>query len=74
MSSNSCTSSPLITITGDNPITVSHLTIGIYTVEVTAVSSNDLNVEINKIVEMITVLESNKSTASATIESGMYVL
>ena len=74
ISSNSCTSSPPITIIGDNPITVSYLTIGIYTVEVTAVNSNDSNVEINKIVEIITVLESNKSTASAAIESGMCVL
>ena len=71
ISSNSCTSFPPITTTGDSPITVSHLTIERYTVEVTAVSSNDLNVEINKIVETITVLESDKSTATAAIKSGM---
>ena len=71
VSSNSCTALPPITITGDNPVIVSHLTIGIYTVEVTAVCSSNLSVEINKIVEMITVLESNKSIASAATESGM---
>ena len=71
VSSNSCTALPPITITGDNPVIVSNLTIGIYTFEVTAVSSSDLSVEINKIVEMITVLESNKSITSAATESGM---
>ena len=66
ISSNSCTCSQPITMVDDNPITVSDLPIGVYTVEVTAVNSNDMN---NRIVEMITVF--NKSTA--TDESGMYV-
>ena len=66
ISSNSCTCSQPITMVDDNPITVSDLPIGVYTVEVTAVNSNDMN---NRIVEMITV--SDKSTA--TDESGMYV-
>ena len=53
----------------NNPITMSDLPIGVYTVEVTAVNSNDMNVENNRIVEMITL--SDKSTA--TDESGMYL-
>ena len=66
ISSNSCTCSQPITMVDDNSITVSDLPIGVYTVEVTAVNSNDMN---NRIVEMITV--SDKSTA--TDESGMYI-
>ena len=53
----------------NNPITVSDLPIGVYTVEVTAVNSNDMSIENNRIVEMITVCD--KSTA--TDESGMFV-
>jgi len=49
---------------GNNPITVSDLTTGDYTVEVTAVDSNDMNIENNRIIKMITVCD--KST-------GMYV-
>ena len=66
ISSNSCTCSQPITMADNNPITVSDLPIGVYTVEVTAVNSNDMK---NRIVEMITV--SDKSTA--TDESGMYI-
>ena len=69
ISSNSCTCSQPITMVDNNPITVSDLPIGVYTVEVTAVNSNDMNVENNRIVEMITL--SDKSTA--TDESGMYL-
>ena len=43
ISSNSCTCSQPITMIDDNPITVSDLPIGVYTVEVTAVNSNDMN-------------------------------
>ena len=50
----------------DNPITVSDLPIGVYTVEVTAVNSIDMSIESNRIVEMITVY-------AATDESGTYV-
>ena len=49
----------------NNPITVSDLPIGVYTVEVTAVNSNDMSIENNRIVEMITI-----SDKSATDESG----
>ena len=68
ISSNSCTCSPPITRVGDNPITVSNLTTGVYTVEVTAVNdtSNSMNIKNNKIVEMITVCD-------VTVESGMNV-
>ena len=52
-----------------NPITVSDLAIGVYTVEVTAVNSNDMSIGNNRIVEMITICE--KSTA--TDESGGYI-
>ena len=69
ISSNSCTCSQPITIVDDNPITVPNLTTGVYTVEVTAVNSNDMSIEDNKIVEMITLCD--KSTATG--ESGMYV-
>ena len=69
ISSNSCTCSQPITMVDDNPITVPNLTTGVYTVEVTAVNSNDMNIEDNKIVEMITLCD--KSTA--TRESGTYV-
>ena len=51
----------------DNPITVSNLTTGVYTVEVTAVNSNDMSIEDNKIVDMITLCD--KSTATG--ESGI---
>ena len=68
ISSNSCTCSRPITMVDDNPITVSDLPIGVYTVEVTAVNSNDMN---NRIVEMITV--SDKSTATDESRSGMCV-
>ena len=44
----------------DNPTTVSDLPIGVYTVEVTAVNSNDMN---NGIVEMITVSDKSITTA-----------
>ena len=54
----------------NNPITVSDLPIGVYTVEVTAVNSNDMSIENNSIVEMITV--SDKSTT--TDESGMFCM
>ena len=67
ISSNSCTCSQPITMAGDNPITVLNLTTGVYTVEVTAVNSNDMSIENHKIVEMITLYD--KSTA--TDESGM---
>ena len=67
VSSNSCTCSQPITIVGDNPITVLNLTTGVYTVEVTAVNSNDMSVESNKIVEMITLCDITTSTD----ESGM---
>jgi len=51
---------------GNNPITVSNLTTGDYTVEVTAViNSNDMNVENKTIVEKITVCD------IPTVESGM---
>ena len=60
ISSNSCTCSQPIAMVDDNPITVSDLAIGVYTVEVTAVNSNDMSIENNKIVGMITV--SDKST------------
>ena len=53
----------------NNPITVSDLPIGVYTVEVTAVNSNDMSIENNRIVQMITV--SDKSTA--TDESGIFL-
>ena len=46
----------------DNPITVPNLTTGVYTVEVTAVNSNDMSIEDSKIVEMITLWD--KSTAN----------
>ena len=56
----------------DNPITVPNLTTGVYTVEVTAVNSNDMSIEDNKIVEMITLITlCDKSTATG--ESGTYV-
>ena len=51
----------------NNPLTVSDLPIGVYTVEVIAVSSNNMSVENNRNVEMITV--SDKST-----ESGVFLL
>jgi len=55
-------------MTGNNSITVSDITTGDYTVEVTAViNSNDMNVENNRIVEMITVC------SKSTVESGMAV-
>ena len=69
ISSNSCNCSQRITMVDNNPITVSDLPIGVYTVEVTAVNSNDMSIENNRIVEMITI--SDKSTA--TDESGMFV-
>ena len=53
----------------NNPITMSDLPIGVYIVEVTAVNSNDMSVENNRIVEMITICD--KSTA--TDESGKYI-
>ena len=68
ISSNSCTCSQPITMVDDNTITVPNLTTGVYTVEVTAVNSNDMSIEDNKIVKMITLCD--KSTA--TSESGMY--
>ena len=55
ISSNSCTCSQPITMVDNNPITVSDFPIGVYTVEVTAVNSNDMSIENNRIVEMITV-------------------
>ena len=55
ISSNSCTCSQPITMVDNNPITMSDLPIGVYTVEVTAVNSNDMSIENNRIVEMITV-------------------
>ena len=69
ISSNSCTCSQPITMVDNNPITVSDLPIGAYTVEVTAVNSNDMSIENNRIVEMITL--SDKS--SATDESGTFL-
>ena len=69
ISSNSCICSQPITMVDDNPITVLNLTTGVYTVEVTAVNSNDMSIEDNKIVEMITLCD--KSTA--TDEPGTYV-
>ena len=70
ITSNSCTCSQPITMVDNNPITVSDLPIGEYTVEVTAVNSNDMNVENNRIIlETITVLD-HKSTATApTVDS-----
>ena len=65
ISSNSCTCSQPIIMVGNNPITVSDLPIGVYTVEVTA---DDMNVENNRIVKMITVYD--KSTAID--ESGIF--
>ena len=62
ISSNSCICSQPITIVGDNPITVPNLTTGVYTVEVTAVNSNVMSIENNKIVEMITLCD--KSTTA----------
>ena len=67
VSSNSCTCSQPITIVGDNPITVLNLTTGVYTVEVIAVDSNDIRVENNKIIEMITLCD----TTASTDEPGM---
>ena len=69
ISSNCCTCSQPITMVDDNPITVPNLTTGVYTVEVTAVNSNDMSIEDNKIVKMITLCD--KSTATG--DSGMYV-
>ena len=69
ISSNRCTCSQPITMVDDNPITVPNLTTGVYTVEVTAVNRNDMSIEDNKIVEMITLCD--KSTATG--ESGTYV-
>ena len=69
ISSNSCACSQPITMVDNNPITVSDLPIGVYTVEVTAVNSNDMSIENNRIVEMITL--SGKS--SATDESGTFL-
>ena len=69
--SSSCTCpQPITTAVGNNPITVSDLPIGVYTVEVTAVNSTDMSIENNTVVEKITVYD--KSTA-ATDESGMYL-
>ena len=51
---------------GNNPITVSNLTTGDYTVEVTAVNNNDMNIENNRIVKMITVCD----ISPATVKSG----
>ena len=68
ISSNSCTCSQPITMVDDNPITVPNLTTGVYTVEVTAVNSNDMSIKDNKIVEMITLCD----RSTATGESGMY--
>ena len=62
-------SSQPITMVNNNPITVSDLPIGVYTVEVTAVNSNDMSIENNRIVEIITL--SDKS--SGTDESGMFL-
>ena len=70
ISSNSCTCSQPITMEDNNPITVSDLPIGVYTVEVTAVNSNDdMTIENNRIVEMI--ILSDK--LSATDESGTFL-
>ena len=69
ISSNSCSCSQPITMVDDNPITVPNLTTGVYTVEVTAVNSNDMSIEDNNIVEMITLCD----TSTATGEPGMYV-
>ena len=68
----------------NNPITVSDLPIGVYTVGVTAVNSNDMNVEYNGIIETITVLDSQTSptaifptvdsdkSTSPTVDFGMF--
>ena len=64
--SNSCTCSPPVTVIGDNPIIIFNLTAEVYTVEVTAVSMNDVIIENKRITEMIMVY--NKSSPS--IESG----
>ena len=69
ISSNSCSCSQPITIVGDNSITVPNLTTGVYTVGVTAVNSNDMSIENNSIVEMITLCD--KSTIAD--ESGACV-
>ena len=69
ISSNSCTCSQPITMVDNNPITVSDLPIGVYTVEVTAINSNDMSIENNRIVEMITLCDKS----SATDESGMFL-
>ena len=69
ISSNSCTCSQPITMVDDNPITVPNLTTGVYTVEVTAVNSNDMSIEDNKIVKMITLCDKSASTS----EFGSYV-
>ena len=67
ISSNSCSCSQPVTMVGDNPITVPNLTTGEYTVEVTAVNSNNMSIENNSVVEMITLCD--KSTTAN--ESGV---
>ena len=69
ISSNSCTCSPPVTVIGDNPIIVFNLTAEVYTVEVTAVSMNNVIIENKRITKMIMV--SNKSSPS--VESGTHL-
>ena len=57
---------------GNNPITVSDLTTGDYTVEVTAVDSNDMNVENNRIIKMITVCDKSAGMHADNIAQDMY--
>ena len=69
ISSNSCTCSQPITMLDSSPISVSDLAIGVYTVEVIAVNSSDMNTENNRIVEIITICEKSTTTG----ESGGYI-
>ena len=54
-----------ITITGDSPIVVSDLIAGQYTVEITIADSTEIN---DTIIEMITVLDNDKSISSTAVK------
>ena len=73
ISSNSCTCSQPITMVDNNPITVSDLPIGVYTVEVTAVNSNDMSIENNRIADVITVSDKSIGGYDCSYILCMYV-